>query len=493
MNVPEMGNPMTNEKENKPSAINGENISKDNHSADNKEMKEDKNKDLYFPRRFIVVALCWSGLLIVHAMRVNVGITVVTILDTDAHSKVGSEAAILSLPKVTWNSKMIGVLHSIFYIGFIITQIPGGYISRKSYSTKLFSLGIVISCILNVLLPIGIQNANYYFTCFIRLCQGLSEGLIFPALYKIMHNWFPNRSVHKYGGWIFGGMYAGPIIGFPLDGLIIHYWKWPYVFYLHSLTGIIWFILSYLLFYENPSTHPSISENELSYLLSHQEIVKEMKIPWCKIFSSTAVWAIITCNFVKSWMFILMLTNEPVYLNQFKFTMVENGVFSALPHILKVIIASVSGYLVEILLNLNKISKTNVRKLFNTLGFGIESLMCYFLVFANTGIEAVVFLCIGIGFSGLAVSGWQINFLDIAPEFSGVIAGISATFGTFGGILSPILVGLITHPQTLANWQYSFILTGSVLAFGVFIFAIFGRGDRLNWNSEEEIILLEKK
>lgn len=114
-----------------------DNANPDKEQTDPKATQASSETDFYLPRRFIVVALCWTGLFVIHAMRVNVGITVVTILDVEAHTKVGSEEAVKNLPKVAWNSKMIGFLHSIFYVGYIISQIPGGYISRKSYVAKL--------------------------------------------------------------------------------------------------------------------------------------------------------------------------------------------------------------------------------------------------------------------------------------------------------------------------------------------------------------------
>lgn len=41
---------------------------------------------------------------------------------------------------------------------------------------------------------------------------------------------------------------------------------------------------------------------------------------------------------------------------------------------------------------------------------------------------------------------FRVNALDIAPKYASIIIGISNTFGTVPGILSPILTGyLVTH------------------------------------------------
>jgi hypothetical protein len=49
------------------------------------------------PKRYIIVALCFFGMFVIHAMRVNVAVAVVTILDAEAHLKVGSEKAQLTV------------------------------------------------------------------------------------------------------------------------------------------------------------------------------------------------------------------------------------------------------------------------------------------------------------------------------------------------------------------------------------------------------------
>ena len=49
------------------------------------------------------------------------------------------------------------------------------------------------------------------------------------------------------------------------------------------------------------------------------------RVPWCKILMSMPVWALNVCNFGRSFVFFLLLTNEPAYLNVFGFTLAEVG------------------------------------------------------------------------------------------------------------------------------------------------------------------------
>ena len=64
--------------------------------------------------------------------------------------------------------------------------------------------------------------------------------------------------------------------------------------------------------------------------------------------------------------------------------------------------------------------------------------------YCSRATAAVVFMCIGVAASGLTHSGYTVNMLDIASNYACVIMGLSNTFGTIPGFLSPMLVGFIT-------------------------------------------------
>ncbi|XP_074660699.1 vesicular glutamate transporter 3-like isoform X2 [Tubulanus polymorphus] len=438
----------------------------------------------YVPKRYVMVAMCFLGMFVIHSMRVNVAVAILTIIDAEPRMKTHPSVH-QTLPTARWTSKMVGFLHSIFYVGFLVTQIPGGFLATKLPGHRLFGGSILTSCVLNLLLPVGIDKLGYEATCAIRLVQGLSEGLVFPACYTILRHWVIPPEQSRQAALVLTGVYAGAIVGFPVSGLLTHFMGWQYVFYFFAGMGIVWFLLWLILAYERPAYHPYISMEEKKYIESSQGDMaftyEDEPIPWKKILSSIAVVSLCVCHFSRNWMFFLLLTMEPAYLNCFGFTIAENGILSSLPHVLMVILSGISGHLADWAIRHPRFTKTQVRKIFTCVGFGMESLCSFILVFMNTGATAMTFLTIGVGFSGFATAGWQISHLDIAPRYASVLVGMSTTMGTVGGILSPLIVGFITHDQSLHSWQMSFILTGGVLAFGVVFYAIFGTADRQPW------------
>ena len=60
-------------------------------------------------------------------------------------------------------------------------------------------------------------------------------------------------------------------------------------------------------------------------------------------------------------------------------------------------------------------------------------------------IISVTFLTISVGCSAFAQAGYNINHIDIAPQYAGILMGITNTAGTIPGIVAPIVAKMISH------------------------------------------------
>jgi len=112
------------------------------------------------------------------------------------------------------------------------------------------------------------------------------------------------------------------------------------------------------------------------------------------------------------------------------------------------------GLLADYLRKRGIMTTTNVRKVFNCGGFGMEAL--FFLVVAHAttsknGTAATVALAIGVACSGFAISGFNVNHLDIAPRYASILMGMSNGIGTIAGLLVPFFVDNITEKKVTKN------------------------------------------
>lgn len=423
-------------------------------------------------------------MVVVNAMRTNIGVTVLTILDKETHRVNNDTGQNREIPTVDWNTEKIGYLHSIFYVGYLITHLPGGYLTTRLPSHKMFGGCILVSSVLNLTLPVAIELAGYSVTLLLRFLQGLSEGLLYPSCYGILRHWSTPQERGRVGSLVLTGAYFGPAVGFPLAGIITDYFGWDYIYYVNGGLGVIFVLFWTWVSEEKPAHHSKITAGELSFIEelqgSETHDYEGLRIPWRAIMTSPAVLSLCLCNIARNWVFILGLTNEPFYLNMFKFTIAQNGAFSALPHIFKMSASLISGLIADFILSKHLLTTTHLRKVL-TAGFGVQSFMFLMLTLTTNSTVAMVLLISAFGFGGFVVSGWQLNHYDLSVRHASVLVAVSSTFGNVASISVPIVTGYLTVDKTFRGWNEVFYITSAVTGLACLSFLLFGSGERQSW------------
>ncbi|XP_023802357.1 vesicular glutamate transporter 1-like, partial [Cyanistes caeruleus] len=215
--------------------------------------------------------------------------------------------------------------------------------------------------------------------------------------------------------------------------------------------GVFWYLFWVLVSYESPAQHPTISPEERKYI---EESIGEsvgsnpllLATPWRHFFTSMPVYAIIVANFCRSWTFYLLLISQPAYFEEvFGFEISKVGLLSALPHLVMTIVVPIGGQIADFLRSRGLMSTTNVRKMMNCGGFGMEATLLLVVGYSHSRAVAISFLVLAVGFSGFAISGFNVNHLDIAPRYASVLMGLSNGVGTLSGMVCPLIVGALTR------------------------------------------------
>ncbi|ESO03762.1 hypothetical protein HELRODRAFT_141392, partial [Helobdella robusta] len=323
-----------------------------------------------------------------------------------------------------------------------------------------------------LLLP-GACRIHFGVAMIVRIMQGLVEGVTYPACHGIWRHWAPPLERSRLATISFCGSYAGAVLGMPLSGILTDYLGWEACFYFYGILGILW--LSVWLYFssESPATHKSISRDERSYIESTINenttaiSITKMKIPWKSFLTSSPVWAIIVANFCRSWSFYLMIITQPKYfLDSFHFEIAKSGTLSALPHLVMTIVVPIGGFMADTLRKRKILSTTAVRKIFNCGGFGLEALFLLGVGLTKDTVTAISCLTVAVGFSGFAISGFNVNHLDIAPRYASILMGMSNGVGTLAGMFCPIVTEMITKDGTADEWDTVYIIAGVIHILG---------------------------
>ncbi|CAF4737396.1 unnamed protein product [Rotaria socialis] len=99
---------------------------------------------------------------------------------------------------------------------------------------------------------------------------------------------------------------------------------------------------------------------------------------------------------------------------------------------------------------------------------------------------AVVLLTFGVTFTGCCYGGgFMLTANDIAPAYAGIVFGISNTFATIPGIVSPYIVGALTEKDS-NNWRIVFFICAAIYIIGMIVFLFIGSGDVQPWATRQK-------
>ncbi|XP_053305112.1 vesicular glutamate transporter 2 [Spea bombifrons] len=443
------------------------------------------------PRRYIIAIMSGLGFCISFGIRCNLGVAIVDMVNNSTTHHGGK--IIKEKAKFNWDPEIVGMIHGSFFWGYIVTQIPGGYISSRLAANRVFGAAILLTSTLNMLIP-SAARVHYGFVIFVRILQGLVEGVTYPACHGIWSKWAPPLERSRLVTTSFCGSYAGAVIAMPLAGILVQYTGWSSVFYVYGSFGIVWYFFWILVSYESPAKHPTISDEERTYIeesigesANLMGALEKFKTPWRRFFTSMPVYAIIVANFCRSWTFYLLLISQPAYFEEvFGFEISKVGMLSAVPHLVMTIIVPIGGQIADFLRSKQILSTTTVRKIMNCGGFGMEATLLLVVGYSHSRGVAISFLVLAVGFSGFAISGFNVNHLDIAPRYASILMGISNGVGTLSGMVCPLIVGAMTKNKTREEWQYVFLIAALVHYGGVIFYGLFASGEKQPWADPEQ-------
>ena len=153
-----------------------------------------------------------------------------------------SLAAIEMQREFDWTDSQKGQVLSAFFLGYLLTQIGGGFLSNRFGGRNVFLWAVLLWSIFTVLTPIA---AGISFTVLIavRVMLGVGDGASFPSAYNLIHRWMPVQERSRAVGSLNTAAAVGTVVTLLSGGLLIESFGWPAVFYLFGLHRI--FVVRY--------------------------------------------------------------------------------------------------------------------------------------------------------------------------------------------------------------------------------------------------------
>ncbi|XP_055943223.1 sialin-like [Argiope bruennichi] len=475
--------------------------------------ENEKPRGCYIPKRFIVAFLGFFGLVNVYALRVNLSVAMVAMVNntekitnvfnnsrdecpdlmgSDSDSTMAQSSSLGE--KYDWDAKTQGMIMSSFFYAYFITVLTGGYFAKRFGAKLMFGSGIGVTSILTLLTPVAVRWGIIPFII-VRALEGVGEGLTYPAINTMVSQWAPKLERSRISSAVFSGASIGTVVSLSASGLLCKseaLGGWPSVFYVFGAIGCFWYVLWVIFIYETPDEHPTISKEELFLIYESEEnqlSQKDLDIPWKKIFTSVPMYGVLFGHIGSYFGLAVLMTELPSYLSGVLHYSVEaSGLLTGLPNILEALGGMMSSYVADKLISSKTLSVTSVRKIFQSIGM-VGSGICL-LAITVSGCQASVIIILYsllLYVNGFKYSGYNVTHVDMYPPMAGVLFGLTNSISSLSGIIVPNMTGAFTATgNTRSNWNKVFYVTAGVYFISTILYDIFASAELQPWGSEKK-------
>lgn len=398
--------------------------------------------------RWLVAALMWAAIAINYIDRTAISV-----------------AAPHIMKEFNFTAAEMGVLMAGFFWTYAMLQIPAGYIADK-FGQKI-TLGMSL---LWWSLATGMTGLAVGFKSMmgLRMFLGMGEAGAYPSNAGITAKWFPKQERATVGGLFDSGSKFGGAVGIPVITWLLLTFGWKEMFVILGSLGVIWALIWFKFFKNNPEDHPSVNKEELEYIRNGRVEVtnNEMPCKWYQLLKYRNIWAMCIGFFMINYNSYFFITWLPTYLMKERgLSLSEMGFVASLPMICAVVVEVIAGYASDKVHSSNKLSLTATRKLFLCVGLGMAACIG-FAAFTESLVATVVFLCIAK--SGTVVAASQVWALpaEVAPRnMTGLVAGIQNSVSNMGGVIGPIVTGFIV--SYTGHFQYALMFSAVLIAIAM--------------------------
>jgi ACS family sodium-dependent inorganic phosphate cotransporter len=411
------------------------------------------------PRRSALIALCFAAVFICYLDRVNISLAIVAMTR-----------------EFGWNKTTSGFVMSSFFIGYLLTQVPGGMLAGRFGGKHVLAGGVILWSLFTALTPPA-AYAGFAALVAARIVMGMGEGVTFPSIYALFARWVPASRRSRAVGLVFSAIPLGIVCAQLSTPFLVTRFGWPWAFYAFAAVGLVWWAAWQPLAASRPEEHPRVTEAELRELAEEGAAVAPGAAPPTRVLlGSTAVWAIVIGHFCNNWSGYVLLSWAPFYLlERFGVDFHAIGLYVMAPSIVSFLSLNGAGAIGDKLIA-RGLPVVTVRKLMQSIGFGGPALGLLALTQVETAEAAVAVMSASTLLGAAVAAGFACNHLDIAPRHAGALMGLSNTAGTIPGVIGVTASGWLV--DATGSWSIVFIVAAGIKLVGLAFFLAFAKGEK---------------
>ena len=369
--------------------------------------------------------------------------------------------------ELTLSPTEMGLLFSAFFWSYAVFQLVAGWLVDRYEVKHILSAGFLVWCLATA--SVG-WITGFGWLLASRVILGVGESVAYPAYSHILARDFAEGRRGLANALVDAGSKLGPALSTLAGGLLVGRFGWRALFLGMGLGGLLWLIPWILI---APSGDRAAKAE-----------VRERPTSMMEILRRREAWGTCVGMFSLGYVWYFLLSWLPSYLvNARGFSMHSMAVLGSLPFGAMACTSVLGGWLSDWLIRRGH-SATRVRKTFVTSGLLLCCVTLLPAAVVRSPEQCVMLLVISCAALGFFTSNvWAITQTLAGPKAAGSWTGVQNAIGNLGGVISPLLTGVVvarTGSYYLAFATASVML---VLGAGSYLFLV-GEVKPLRWEQE---------
>ena len=359
------------------------------------------------------------------------------------------------------NSAQAGTIAGIFFWGYLVLQVPGGYLATR-WSTKWF-VSILLVIWGSAAVGCGFVHSGSQMWV-MRFLLGVAEGGMYPATLVLISHWFPRKERARANSLFSIAIPISLIVSAPLSGWLLDRWNWRVMLAVEGAFPLLWVLAWILCIYDYPRQAPWISAGERDHLETEYRRDVAAREPADHEYFLRALFApqVLLLTMIK----LLMLSGQLGYLfwlpSAIEKAKTTSHFITSLLYMIPFVVGAVSLVLIS-----RSSDKKNERRGHVAFAMAIGGLALFGGVLTNevSPIFSYALVCLAaVGAFAPLGPFWAIPTEVFSRKMAGSVVGFINGIGNLGGFLGPVLVGYLN--KRTGNFTSGFAMLGAFMLIG---------------------------
>jgi ACS family D-galactonate transporter-like MFS transporter len=407
-----------------------------------------------FGRRWLMIGLAALGLTIAYVDRASLSIAIPFMQHEYGFDQV-------------WK----GIILSAFFWSYAAFQIPSGWLIDKLGVRIVYTVAVIWWSFWTAMTAVA-QGVNSLIG--LRLMLGIGEAPVAPCGVKVVSQWFPRHERAFAASIADTGQQLGSALSLPIITTLIAFSGWRMAFIVIGVVGVLW-VLLWLSLFQTPRQSKNLPADELAYIEAAgarlEATAGRDAVKWSDLLRHRTVWGMMLGYICRAYAVYFFITWYPSYLvDVHHFTLKQLGIVGAIPPFLAIISTWCGGLFSDYLVR-RGVSLGAARKI-PIIGALALASSIVFAAYAESTAVALGFLTLAMCSSAFAAGSVLALPADVAPtpETVGSIAGLQNFGSQIGGIISPIVTGMLLAADH-GSYRLPLISAGLICLIGALIYA----------------------